>query len=156
MIQRQQWMRILVNNDLNYSTFLTEFSCSFYNVWMLQCCFIVTAWKNYSAQHSEFLLLIFPGERNHWLIGKHASKNISIQTIRCSFQLKWTSVAVKHQQLLVLFTQTMITGADYWSIKTYFHVDSLCNTMLWTLLPLCMICKRIHSNICFTCTAFLT
>ncbi len=74
MIQWQQWMRILVNNDLNYSMFLTEFLCSFYDVWKLQFCFIVTAWKNYSAQYSEFLLLIFTGKRNHWLIGKHASK----------------------------------------------------------------------------------
>ncbi len=56
------------------------------------------------------------------------SQNIPIYTIHCIFQLKWTVKAVKHQQLLFLFTQIMITGQI---IKVLLLCGSLQKTMLW-------------------------
>lgn len=50
------------------------------------------------------------------------AKHLQIHTIQCNYPLKETLVAVKYQQLLFLFTKIMITLADYWLIKTYFHV----------------------------------
>ncbi len=35
-------------------------------------------------------------------------KNVVIHTIHCIFQLNWTVETVKHQQLLLLFTQIII------------------------------------------------
>lgn len=54
---------------------------------------------------------------------KHASsyifaKLIPIYTNHFSFQAKWALEAIKHQHLSFLFTQIMITRADYQLIKT--------------------------------------
>ncbi len=49
-------------------------------------------------------------------------------------------------------TQIEITGADYRLIKAYFHVvprTILCYDPK-TILPQCMICKRIHFDVCIT------
>ncbi len=46
---------------------------------------------------------------NAWLLTTFL-QNVPIHAFHCSFQVKWTLVAVKHQQLLFLFTQIMIRG----------------------------------------------
>ncbi len=49
-------------------------------------------------------------------------KNILVHMIHWSIQLKRTLLALKHQLLLFLFTQIMITRAYYWLMKTYFRM----------------------------------
>ncbi len=46
---------------------------------------------------------------NAWLLTTFL-QNVPIHAFHCSFQVKWTLVAVIHQQLLFLFTQIMIRG----------------------------------------------
>ncbi len=58
------------------------------------------------------------------------STNVPIQTINCSFQLKWLLVAAKHQQLIPYHTNYDYRGKLSIN-KELFICDSLNNTMLW-------------------------
>ncbi len=76
----------------------------------------------------------------------HFSKNTCLHTFLCSFQVKWTVEAMKHQPLLFLFTQIMIKEADYQGIKVCFCAIP-CIILHYDLrLRLCKICKLIHFN----------
>ncbi len=66
-----------------------------------------------------------------WKLQKHTN---TVHKTDCSFQLKWTLVAVKHQQLLFLLTHIIITGADY-SLITFYFCTVPCTILWW---PQCM------------------
>lgn len=70
------------------------------------------------------------------------SKNTPIHSIHCILQLKGTLVAVKHSQLLFLFTLIRITGGDYQNNKDFFR-----------LAP-CAVCYELNTLLAYLSTHF--
>ncbi len=68
--------------------------------------FVVCAWVLSNLGSLEI-------RASSYIFAKLQKCTVPMHTVHCSFQLKWTLVAVKHQQLLFLFTQMMISEADY-------------------------------------------
>ncbi len=88
-----------------------------------------------SIMHSFFLSVHQEtGEKVNFFFFCKSPKNILVHMIHWSIQLKRTLLALKHQLLLFLFTQIMITRAYYWLMKTYFR-----------MVPCTMLCYDLKS-----------